>query len=420
MKDRLTNNVGLKVMSVLFAILLWALVVNIDDPIDEETYRSVPVKVLHEEIFTSKASTYRIIDGYDTVNVIVRAKRSVLSQIKASDIEVTADIKDRVSNSLSEATLPMEVVIRGFEGDYVEAYTAPRNLEIEIEPSTQKDFVISVTTIGTPRDGNVLGKLKANPESIRLGGGESQINRVKRVVAQADVSGISSSGMVEARLYLFDSNDKEIEQELFENNLGSEGLKVEVEVLKKKDVPLELETDGIKPAAGHALGDISYEPRTIAVAGGEEDIKSLTKVTIPSEAFELDGISSTQEVSIDVSEYLPENISLVDATAGTVIVTVAVEKFGTKVFNIPSNNIIFENALISLKPSVAKMENIEIQVTGSAEALAKLTEVPRVFVDLEKYTTAGTATVTIQADLPPGCTLVKNVTVQIVLTQQEQ
>ena len=260
MKDRLTNNVGLKVMSVLFAILLWALVVNIDDPINEETYRSVPVKVLHEEIFTSKASTYRIIDGYDTVNVIVRAKRSVLSQIKASDIEVTADIKDRVSNSLSEATLPMEVVIRGFEGDYVEAYTAPRNLEIEIEPSTQKDFVISVTTIGTPRDGNVLGKLKANPESIRLGGGESQINRVKRVVAQADVSGISSSGMVEARLYLFDSNDKEIEQELFENNLGSEGLKVEVEVLKKKDVPLELETDGIKPAVGQ-IGRASCRER---------------------------------------------------------------------------------------------------------------------------------------------------------------
>lgn len=111
MRERLKNNFGLKVLSLLFAIVLWLLVVNIDDPIGEVTFRNIPVKVLHEEIFTSKSSTYTIVDDKDTVNVTVSARRKVLSEIKPSDIIVTADIKDRVTNSLTEATLPTEVTI---------------------------------------------------------------------------------------------------------------------------------------------------------------------------------------------------------------------------------------------------------------------------------------------------------------------
>lgn len=284
MKDRLTNNIGLKLVSLLFAVVLWALVVNIDDPVDETTYRSVPVKVLHEEIFTAKASTYRIVDGNETVNVTVRAKRSVLAEIREENIEVTADIKNRVTNSLSEATLPTQVTIKGFEGEYVEAYTTPVNLQIEIEPSTTKTLVFSVETIGTPRDGNILGEVTANPEKITLAAGQSRIDRVKKAVAKADVSGISESGEVEAELILYDANGKTIDPAFFDNNLGTEGLKVNVEVLKTKAVPLEFSTSKIKPAEGYTLANLVCEPKTVVVAGTREQLKELNKVSIPGSA----------------------------------------------------------------------------------------------------------------------------------------
>lgn len=419
MKDRLINNIGLKLVSLLFAVILWALVVNVDDPIDETTFRSIPVKVLHEEIFTAKSTTYRIIDGNETVNVTVRAKRSVLSDIHESDIEVTADIKNRVANSLNEATLPTEVSIKGFEGDYVEAYTTPKNLQIEIEPSTTKTFPIRVETIGTPRDGNIIGKVSANPQKITLGGGESQINKVKKVVAKADVSGISSSGSVEAELILYDSNGKVIDQALFENNLGKERLKVEIEILKTKEVPLEFDTSEIKPAAGYSLSEVLFEPVSVVVSGSEEDIKKLDKISIPGEALKIDNISARQEEKIDVAEYLPKGITLADDTAGIVVVTISVEKYGTKTLSIPTNTIILENALSGLKPNIATLDNIEIQVRGSKAALEKLNgEPPKVFVDLEKYTTAGKVNVPVQVELPEGCSLVGKVEVQIVLEQQ--
>lgn len=418
MKDKVTNNFGLKLVSLLFAILLWALVVNIDDPVDEKTFRSIPVKVLHEEIFTAKASTYSIVDGNETVNVTVRAKRSILKDIMSSNIVVTADIKNRVTNSINEATLPTEVTIKGFEEDYVEAYTTPKNLQIEIEPSTQKKFPIHVETIGTPRDGSIIGAVTANPEKIELGGGESQIDRIKKVVAKADVSGISSSGSVEAELILYDANGKAIDLALFEHNLGTLGLKVDVEILKTKNVPLEFDVSEIKPAAGYTLANIMYEPKTIIVAGAEKDMKDLDKIKIPGEALKTSALTSSKELKIDISKYLPKGIQLADSTSGIVIVTISIERFGTKVFSIPTNNIILENALAGLKPSVATVENIEIQIRGSKAALEKLIEAPKVFVDLQQYTTAGTITVPLQAELPAGCSLVEEIKVQIVLTEQ--
>ena len=414
MRERLKNNFGLKVLSLLFAIVLWLLVVNIDDPIGEVTFRNIPVKVLHEEIFTSKSSTYTIVDDKDTVNVTVSARRKVLSEIKPSDIIVTADIKDRVTNSLTEATLPTEVTIQGFEGEYQSAYTTPKNIDIEIEASTNKKFPISVTTIGTPRDGNVIGSMTANPEFITLAGGESQINRVKKVVAKANVSGISSSGQVDAELILYDENEKVIDQALFDSNLGKEGVKVDIEV------PLRFDMSDINTASGYTLGNIFYEPKKILVSGEESVLKELDIIDIPSGALKLNDISETTEVKVDVSKYLPKKVKLVDDTAGTIIVTVSVERYGTKAFSIPGNNVILENTLAGLKANIGTVENIEIQVKGSRAALEKLTEAPKVYVDLGKYTTAGTITVPLQAELPPGCTLVGNVTVPVVLTGEQK
>ena len=45
MKNKLTNNIGLKFAAVLFAALLWLIVVNVDDPVDTNIYRNIPVTV---------------------------------------------------------------------------------------------------------------------------------------------------------------------------------------------------------------------------------------------------------------------------------------------------------------------------------------------------------------------------------------
>ena len=45
MKKGLMNNWGLKILSFLLAVMLWLIVVNIDDPVTTQTFNNIPVVV---------------------------------------------------------------------------------------------------------------------------------------------------------------------------------------------------------------------------------------------------------------------------------------------------------------------------------------------------------------------------------------
>ena len=416
MKERLKNNLYLKLASLLFAIVLWMLVVNVDNPITEQTFRGIPVEVLHEEVILSQASTYKILDETDRVTVVVRAQRKALSEVTQDDIKVTADLKDRVNNSVDEAAVPLKVTVKGL-GTY-EARTNPNNMQIGIEPNASNKYPIAVSTIGTPRDGYMVGKMTVNPESVTIGGGQSQISEIDKVVAKVDVSGLSSSKEVDAELVLLDSSGKPIDQTLLRNNLGDKGLTVSVEMLKTKVVPIEFDTSDIEPAQGYSLGEVTHEPKTILIAGDERKLKDLDKLSIPAEAIQINGISEKQEVVVDITPYLPGWSMLADEADGKVAVTVTVEKYGTKTFTVPSGSIILQNTLTNFKAEFATPEEVEIQIRGSKEILKKITLDKKVFVDLEQYTKEGIVSVPVQVELPEGCSLVKPVSVEIMLTQK--
>ena len=167
MRRRLTANLGLKVMAFFTAVFMWLIVVNIDDPVAENSYTGVPVSVVNEEIVTATNRTYQIVDNTQVVNVTVRANRSVLNRIKQEDIVAVADMKE-----LSLGTqIPIDVSIPGHR--YEKAYTTPGNLQVKIEDEAKNNFPITPTTIGTVREGYVLGELNANPEKVTLRGPKS-------------------------------------------------------------------------------------------------------------------------------------------------------------------------------------------------------------------------------------------------------
>ena len=61
MGKKLTNNWGLKLIAILFALILWFAVINIDDPVVSETFKNIPVQLVNTETLTEAllASIYR-------------------------------------------------------------------------------------------------------------------------------------------------------------------------------------------------------------------------------------------------------------------------------------------------------------------------------------------------------------------------
>ncbi|MBR3643458.1 MAG: hypothetical protein IKN57_08130, partial [Parasporobacterium sp.] len=94
MKKLLTDNIGLKILALLVATVLWVVVVNVDDPVVEKRFSGVTVEVANAEAITRQNKTYEILDNSDTITVIVKGKRSILDQMSKDYIKATADIKN--------------------------------------------------------------------------------------------------------------------------------------------------------------------------------------------------------------------------------------------------------------------------------------------------------------------------------------
>lgn len=413
MRKRLTGNLGLKVLAFFIAVFMWLIVVNIDDPVIEKTYAGVPVSVINEEIVTTTNRTYQIVDDTQEVSVTVSARRSVMEKIKTEDITAVADMKE-----LSLGTqIPIEVSIQKYR--YEKAYTTPGNLQVKIEDEARNNFPITPTTLGTVREGYVLSELKADPEKVTFRGPKSVINSISRVVAEADVSGLSEDAEIEARLILYDANNNVIDQTILANNLGKEGVSVKVTLYQIKKVPVKLSTSKISAEDGYKVSTISVEPKEISVAGEEETLAELDEIWIPAEELEISGLTERTEKMIEVSPHLPENVMLVDENADNVIVTIQIEQPGVKNFEVSTSSITVKNLSENLQLSYGAVD-FEIQVRGPAEKLKVFSTAEKVSIDLKNYSVPGTYIVPVSVDLPEGCKMVSDVEIEIILDKKEE
>ena len=101
MKLKLTDNLFLKILSVGIAVLIWLVVMNINDAEKTKVF-SKSVKLINTDVITENGKVFRVVEGTDYVNVRVRTRKSVIDELSADDFIVTADMqKDTESDRKS-------------------------------------------------------------------------------------------------------------------------------------------------------------------------------------------------------------------------------------------------------------------------------------------------------------------------------
>ncbi len=417
MKHKIKVNLGLKIVAFLFSILLWMIVVNINDPIVSRQFRNIPVSVTNEEVVTNKGKTYSILDGTDVVTVTVYAKRSMFSRFNVSDIVVSADLSQM---DVSTWLVPLEVTISNMEGEYESAETNPVNLQLEIEDITKKVFPVSVNTIGTQKEGYVIGNLTTNPKEIEIGGSQSMVDDIQKVVATVDVSGISSNRTLKAiKLSYLDKDGNSMDTSRLSDNLGTGGISVYVQVLQKKEVRLEFQTYG-KPEEGYVCTEVTYEPEMIEVCGTKQELEGLETIQIPAEAVDITGENSKKTVTVDIQPYLPSGVELTDTTANNVVVTVKIDKIGTKTIEVPLESILINNLSKKLSIEIKSSGDLHLQIEGGEDALSVLDLRNAVSIDLKEYTSPGTYEVPVYVETGAEVELVTSPKIKIVLTAKDE
>ena len=134
--------------------------------------------------------SYQVKEGDETVSVTVHGNRSVVEPLTADSITATADLTEIVDMNSDPITVPVRVSANGISAGNITAN--PATIEIELEEMISSDFVItgsSGTTV--PAEGYQVGNVTASPEKVTIYGPASIINKIDRVVAPVDVTGIS-------------------------------------------------------------------------------------------------------------------------------------------------------------------------------------------------------------------------------------
>ena len=332
----LVNNIGYKILAVVFAFILWLVVYNIDDP--NKTVRfTTNVMVENESAITDMNKCYEVLNGTNTITFSVTAKRSVINKLEDTDFIATADMNRMIMNSDNKsAKVPIEVISRRSNSSL--KYNGKNQyLEISLDDLVSRRFMITADTTGQVADGYALGEVTVtNPNVLNVTGPATIVDKIDSVVATIDVEGMSMNLSDNVLPVFYDADGNEIDTTRLKYNNTT--VTIAAKILRVKEIPLSFTTTGT-PSGDYRVVEITSDPENIRIKGALSVLNPIMSLTIPAEVLNVSGARDDLTTTIDITEYLPDGVELVDAADATVTVTVRIEAYQSKTFTIDTKDI---------------------------------------------------------------------------------
>lgn len=425
MKDLLTKNLGLKIVSVLAAFLLWLVVVNVDDPVISKTYSGIAVEVLSEDTLTQQGKCYEVIDNTDVVNVVVTAKRSVLDEISRDYIRATADLKQLSSSG----TVPIEVRSTRYSDKIESVSTRTVNLNVLVENLVEKTIPVSIAYTGEPEDGYIVYGVDSSCDSVTVTGPESSVALVDKVIASDDITAINKDYVITEALRPYDFEGNEIEDPRI--TLSRSMTEVRYYIYATKVIPISSGFSG-EPMNGFGVsGTVIANPSSVLVAGKGENFDDMEVIYISPDEVPIDGASSDVTTLVSIKDYLPTGVVYADPDfVPEVEVTIGILQNEHKIIEVPLSNIMVENVPEGYQANIVDIGgNVSVEIQGIGDTFDRFSGdlvigtidaaslVPRSIVAGQEGAplTTGENDGEVMFDFPAGISIVNPVSLQVIV-----
>lgn len=338
MKDKLINNWGLKLGSLIFACALWVIVTNVNDPVIQYKVTNVPVRFTHTDLISTQGKVFDVLDGTDTIDqVTITAARSIIDSLNEQNVVAIADFNDLTMQDtigIKLSTNKYNDKLESIKGNIDE-------VKLKIENKKTISLALKATTTGEVSEGYLLGDITTDRNLVKISGPESVVSKIVKAGVDVSISDFTSNISTDADIKLYDIDGNEIDKELVNMNITS--VKVNVDILETKRVPVRYYASGT-PAEGYILtGQVEGSVDTLLIAGKANILKNVYEVVVPEEAINVTGQSEDMMAIVDVSDYLPSGITLVNPGAGVLTVTAYIEPEQRKTITIKPADIRITN-----------------------------------------------------------------------------
>lgn len=424
MKKNLTKNIPLKIMSVVVGILVWLIVVNVDNPIVTKGFVISDVQIINEAYVDQLGEMVMQDDSENTVRVYITGERKTVNRLTSSDIKAVADLQQAESTDTDPVMIPITATCSGILPENIRV--SPQNLSVHLEKKVTKEFAINVSSGDSKAaQGMEIASLTANPEKVRITGPESLVAKIDSVSVDVSskVDGIAQDTTISnAEMTITDKNQDTLSSNSmsylkFDNNgkvnVTAKLWKVRSDIRSVQDIPAE-------PAEGYVVDSVTTVPETFSVAGSDEALNNLklqgNTIYLDNENVDISGKSNDVEKKINLAELLPDGLKLTSGSSADLWITVNILPDGSKIYSFPTEDIkvkglpddlqmAFEVADVELK---VKAQNGDLSGFNLRAVSASLS-----MDDWEE----GSYEVPIKVSLPNGYTLLEDVTAEIKVSK---
>jgi len=428
MIKKLTSNWGLKLASVVFAAILWFLITNINDPVVSQTFYDVPVTIKNTSLITENGQVYEVLDDTDVISTVkVYAPRTAIDSLSKDNIVATAD----VANMTSNYTIAISLTTNKYSNEIESITGSIDTVKLDVEDKATKTLALTATTSGTLEDGYIVGTVSTEQNLIRVSGPESIVSQIKSAVVDVDVTGFTSNIGTDADIKLYDEEGNVISEGNLTLNITS--VRVNVTILETKRVPIVYTITGT-PASGYQLtGVIDSTPDTILIAGRSSALSEVDFIGVSDALLNVQGLTENLETTIDLTDYLPSNISFGDSDYnGIVSVVVHIEETKSKTVDLDVSSFTISNVPEGYQVTIVTGEEEgdttqSITVSGLQAALDTATASTITGeIDMQEFMdsreldnlVAGTYSTSVDLTLPDGVSTSDSVSVQILITEE--
>ena len=296
---------GLKVLSLLAAAVMWLYVMNTENPMRVQTLeRRIEAINIPAGLSIAKVRP-------DVVRVHVQGRLSGLEQSRLSRLRVVADLS---GGKLGRNQVALTVV--GVP-ERVEATSMDRAAaQVWLDSQTSRTLQVTPLLEGRPAEGyTVTGLPEPFPTTASVSGAASAVEKIYSIIARVEVSNLSASREVRARLEARDEQGAPVGSTRVSPEFASVRLNVTQAASRKLKVTPLLTA----APSGWVVSDTVVEPRETIITGSEATLDQMSEV--PTARVDIQTLRGTRTVQVELQ--LPSDARAAgdDATVQVTITT---------------------------------------------------------------------------------------------------
>ena len=286
MRKLLSANLPEKLAAIIISLLLWQLVLRIEQPVTSRSFESIPVSYVDPKgnlVATEKRTS---------IHVDAQALLTGGESINREDIIATVDLSKAKAG---RQTFPVRMSYVGSMITPPELIPRPRSVEVVLEKWVESTLDISATTTGA-WDLYRPGSITVTPSTVRISGPESKIALAKEARVEVNLGSVEPGSSAQAPVQILTETGRPLELTV---DPASVSVRVKpVALTPTKNVVVQPSWSGT-PAFGYRIASIEVLPNQIRVMGNADTLEQLASIN--TSAIDISGINEDRILTIGLA-----------------------------------------------------------------------------------------------------------------------